>query len=408
MKINDGLLFNCFDKLFEKKIIFYGAGNYGRLAMDIVSHINGINVICFIETDADSWIERHKADEFYGLPVKDVTCINQELANDTLIIIAANYDKNEDIIQNIQKCSYVPDNIITWFGFYFAVQFNINDCRISRSFSEKTIKINECRRKVGGIESYAQEAFELLNPDSIIVYQPGKVGSTTVCQGLEICGVPSVHIHDINTYSNVKFGFHKGISEIYHYWVEHISNEKCINIISLVRDPIARSISSYFQHFHDTYIINMSNVNCDTLKGVTDYIIKEQKCGENGYMFQWFDNEFNNIFDIDVYKYPFNKEKGYSIIHKDNINILLLQMEKLNENEGLIAEFIGNSDFTLVNSNIGSKKPYSYLYHDVLNEIELSDEILNYYYVNNLRMDHFYSDESKHKMRRRWSVRKKQ
>ena len=42
------------------------------------------------------------------------------------------------------------------------------------------------------------------------------------------------------------------------------------------------------------------------------------------------------VFGIDVFAYPFDAEKGYTLIKEGNIELLLMKMEKLSELENVI------------------------------------------------------------------------
>ena len=108
------------------------------------------------------------------------------------------------------------------------------------------------------------------------------------------------------------------------------------------------------------------------------------------------------MFGIDVFEYPFDKEKGYSIIKKDNIEVLLMKLEKLNGLEQIIGRFAGAPHFKLINANIGEKKQYAYLYKDVKDTMKIPREVFDFYYKGNPRMDHFYSEEEKAAFLKKW------
>jgi hypothetical protein len=121
-----------------------------------------------------------------------------------------------------------------------------------------------------------------------------------------------------------------------------------------------------------------------------------------GHQFNWFDNEIKAVLGIDVYKHPFNREKGYSIIKQDNIEVLVLKLEKLNTLESVIGEFVGVSDFKLVNINEANSKPVKYLYKNVRESIKLPRKIFDFYYKDNPRMNHFYTKEEQAEFLKKW------
>lgn len=73
-------------------------------------------------------------------------------------------------------------------------------------------------------------------------------------------------------------------------------------------------------------------------------------------LFNWFDEELKELCDVDVYSHPFDKDKGYSIINENGVEILLLKTEKLSNLTDVIKDFANIQQFELLNENIGEKK----------------------------------------------------
>jgi hypothetical protein len=122
-----------------------------------------------------------------------------------------------------------------------------------------------------------------------------------------------------------------------------------------------------------------------------------------GKMFDWFDWEIKEIYGIDIYEYPFDKEKGYSIIKKGNIEIMIYRLENLNKLESIVGDFVGLDDFKLESANTAEQKPYNSIYREFAKTILLPKEYVDFYYKNNPRMDHFYSKEEKRQFLTKWS-----
>lgn len=58
--------------------------------------------------------------------------------------------------------------------------------------------------------------------------------------------------------------------------------------------------------------------------------------------------------------------------------------------------------FSLVNCNIGKLKEYRFAYEQFVNEYEIPDDFVRYYYYENTRMDHFYTEEEKSDFLKKW------
>lgn len=123
---------------------------------------------------------------------------------------------------------------------------------------------------------------------------------------------------------------------------------KKVRIISLVREPVARQISVMWQ--------NIANVNRYServdFQEIERYYFKE---GFENDEFEWFPWQIENVFGIDIYEYPFDKEKGYGIIRSGNIEILLMKAERLSGLEEVIGSFLDMSEFVLENANVSQK-----------------------------------------------------
>ena len=130
---------------------------------------------------------------------------------------------------------------------------------------------------------------------------------------------------------------------------------------------------------------------------------RHTKVGEYGAIFEWFNMEIKKIFGIDVLEYDFNKEKGYQIIQKDNVELLLVKAEQLDFCQDIIGKFVEVEDFKVERKNVGSEKLCKFVYDEVKKRIEIPKYILDFYYKENKAMDHFYTAEEKEKLRKKWS-----
>ncbi len=77
-------------------------------------------------------------------------------------------------------------------------------------------------------------------------------------------------------------------------------------------------------------------------------------------------------------------------------------MEKLNELENLIGEFLNIKNFRLFNGNISTEKPYRYAYRDYKRNICLPKEMLDGIYYKNERLRHFYTEQECSELYNKW------
>ncbi len=251
--------------------------------------------------------------------------------------------------------------------------------------------------------------------DLIFVFQMGKVGSSTIIKSLDNININNIQVHSFykemndTLYRNYKFykdAVHmKFIKRLKGYFstkyvaslVRKRFKNKKTKIISLVRDPVSRDIAHYFQQIqfpiYEMYRENLEKkiyINSEYFGldfFINDYFTKFN----HEFSINWFDDEFKKFTELDIYKYKFDKEKGYQIISEGNIDLLLIKLEKLNEMSDVIANFIGVDKFEIINENISTDKWYNSIYKDFKNQIEFDSDYIKKMYDSKLAK-HFYSE----------------
>jgi hypothetical protein len=265
-----------------------------------------------------------------------------------------------------------------------------------------------------------------MQPDPILVHQMGKVGSKTVELSLrkayEALGiqVPIYHTHILNGFEDVKKDVlgNPHLQESENHFATIFYGESIRaridetpaqhwNIISLVRDPIARNVSAFFESFPD-YIpdwrqryaqgkLTVYEIQALFLKSGTAYETPDY----------WFDSQLKSIpaFGFDVYASPFPHNVGYKIYPgKAQASLLLIRLENLKECAGTaIQEFLKLKSFSLYNTNTTDEKEFAEIYR-AFNELPLPVEYVEERYKTRFAR-HFYSDEEREVFTKRWTKR---
>lgn len=99
--------------------------------------------------------------------------------------------------------------------------------------------------------------------------------------------------------------------------------------------------------------------------------------------------------------YPFDKEKGYTIIKEGNIEVFVYQLEKLNDVFLELSDWVGVPFEKMVNANKAEDKWVGESYKQACKEIEITQEYFDRCY-NEPYVKHFYSDEDIEKFKERW------
>jgi hypothetical protein len=242
--------------------------------------------------------------------------------------------------------------------------------------------------------------------DIILVYQMGKVGSKSIENSLKRLKLknPLYHFHALNPervngliigHQKRKTPIEKNLKMAQILWDEVIKpkrNDKNWKIITLVRDPVARNFAAFFQnindYFPDFYQRHSSGLlETDTVinKFITEY--------PHHVPLTWLDEEIKFVFDIDIFAVEFPKAKGYTIIHQENIDLLVIKLEYLNKcHQQAFSEFLNIDNFILKKDNVGSQKVYANAYKEFLQNIILSEDYLDQMYMSKYTK-HFYTDE---------------
>ncbi|MRG85069.1 putative capsular polysaccharide synthesis family protein [Salinibacillus xinjiangensis] len=254
--------------------------------------------------------------------------------------------------------------------------------------------LNKINRIIACMKEYFFDFLYLItHKDVILIYQMGKVGSSSIVKSLKDIGIYCIHTHRLNTKYPFTTKFQKIYQTLRAKMIKRFLKNKNIKIVTLTRDPIGRNLSGFFQNLEDfTY---QSNTQQQFLLNL--FFEKENSF----YTINWFNNEIKKIFDIDVYEYSFPKDSGFQIIKKGNVQIFVTKIEQLNSVQSELGSFLGVNNFELHNTNESEKKWYSNLHKIIKKEINFPKEYIDDRYESRY-MKHFYTDEEIAMFREKW------
>lgn len=270
----------------------------------------------------------------------------------------------------------------------------------------RKIRINKTEKKI-------LETKNSVSP--ILLYVMRKTGSSTVYESLKNSSLVQ-EIYKTHNLSSI------GIREAESYygdWIPvtlmfskmlnrnlDIIRDKQWKVISLVREPISRYISDLFQdlsNVHPYLIDSRGNILAEeVVQYLEDTFLHFDE--KKDYASSWFDKEIKEVFDIDVFEFPFDHEKGFVIIRDAPVPLLVMRLENLSMNfPHAISKFLDVRDsIQLVKANIGVKKQYAEAYQVVLEKLSLSKDICEKIYSSRYAK-HFYSKEERHTFTQKWA-----
>jgi hypothetical protein len=258
-------------------------------------------------------------------------------------------------------------------------------------------KLNKLKHNMPGIKR-----------DPVLVYQMGKVASSTIYYSLSDSNkYRTYHIHRLNP-ENIAKTRQDHTAKGYKPLVENKGLQLYENIfekrlpafiISLVREPISRNISAYFQNLD--HFQGRENAHENFL--VDDMIDDFLSSYSHNVPLEWFDIEMKPVTGIDVFDYKFNCVDGYLEIKEEPYKLLVMRHDLDDSKKAdVVKEFLGLDKFDLTMNNIGSTKVYSDVYKNFLSKIQLPaeyvDRMLDAKYTK-----HFYCADEIESIRTKWT-----
>lgn len=209
----------------------------------------------------------------------------------------------------------------------------------------------------------------------ILVFQYGKVGSTSLRssqENSEYC--PYV----LETYDSYIIQTHSHAVTL-----DILSKYKNVLVINLVRLPISRNISAFFENIQNL-VENYDKLSIDEIIQIYDNSIVHNHNVDS--LDKWMNNFFE-IFNIDVNNLKFNKTDKYNKITFNGNDILLCRFEDL---KYLIQNVFPKYDiFIKEKKNVSATKKYGelnklfkkiYKVNDVEKKKIINSKITNIYY----------------------------
>lgn len=391
--------------LTQNTVILYGAGAKGEEFCRLFQKCN-INVFCFCDSDQNKWQK-----SLCGVNIISPSQLKDILTKNRMISIVITCLNYQSILESLEQYGIFCKNTFTGNGAMYAIWLNCGQenmgfySSVQKNIELALIESNSKMNMIQLLQKYANSTEE-----TIWICQPGKVASSTLEISLSNAGKQIIHTHTLSFPEKSLGG---GVKREWVQTVDYIK-KRPLKIISAVREPLSRDYSAFWQSLGTSGRIRTLSICQADLQKMYDELmnfvsINIDDCNINPHLpllwreeFNWFDREIKDILGIDVYKYPFDKEKGYTIIQQDNIEILLLKSEKLNDNLEIIRDFTYLNELVLYNSNIASQKNYYSLYKQFRKEVKLKKDYVLHYYDNNVKFNHFYTESEKEYFLESW------
>jgi hypothetical protein len=254
-----------------------------------------------------------------------------------------------------------------------------------------------------------------------LVYQMGKVGSSTVHRSLRAAGVPALHkVHYLSDLGVARSQrLYAGLAR--RVPVPHESGTAAVRrllatgpdltwkVVSLVREPIARDVSAYVQM--------VDVLHPELVAGDTPQVARIARAAraqflafdENrNYTCRWFDDELGQVFGIDVFAHSFDPAAGAQRLRAGRLDLLLMRMEDLDRvGSAALSEFIGRPvPLVRHSSRAPDKLQAAYqepVYRQILRQVRVPEPVCQRVYASRYAR-HFYSAAELDRFTQRWAA----
>jgi hypothetical protein len=240
----------------------------------------------------------------------------------------------------------------------------------------------------------------------IVVFSMAKTGSSALFRAVgDAAPNPRFHIHlmapDTHARSEASYRQTDKKARPTHLWqAQYLATrpptpESPWLVVTAVREPVARSASEFFQ---SAARLGRLSDPATTMSLFEDFATRQGV----PHTLRWFDTEFKPSLGVDVYEYPFDPARGYSVIDTPAVRVLVLRQESFDVAAAALREFLGLArDPELVEENVGSAKEYSELYSNIVRDVHVPTPTLDLAYSSRF-CSHFYSSAELERFRRSW------
>lgn len=258
-------------------------------------------------------------------------------------------------------------------------------------------------------------------PQAFLVYQMGKVGSSTVYASLRRADLPGP-LYKVHYLSDA--GLARGRARYaqlpvqvpvpYEETTEHVRRllaerpELAWKVVSLVREPIARDVSAYVQMvdvLHPALVAGpVPAVRRIARAAGVQFIGFDER---RSYLCEWFDEELRAVFGVDVFAQPFDHDAGCLRVRRGRLDLLVLRAEDLNRvGARVLSEFAGVPvPLTPASSRSPDKLQAAYVepvYREILRQVRVPEPVCRRVYRSRYAR-HFYTAAEIDTFTARWS-----
>lgn len=250
-----------------------------------------------------------------------------------------------------------------------------------------------------------QPVAEAARPQAVtpLVYTMGKVASSSVSSAILAAGLPCYDVHSLNPdyiKKTAQSWLNRGEFPPPHICVSMAFRDRIFTrkprclYITLVRDPLARNLSAFFQNLHQQSEFVRNEQDPQSL---FEYF---RHTYNHNLPLTWFDREFKKQLKLDVLKLPFDHQRRFSYHPTHNLVVFRTDCPD-SEKSRVLTEILGRP-ISVERENDGLTKDYRDRYERVKAVARFDREFVERIYESRYAR-RFWSDEERAQFISQWS-----
>lgn len=239
--------------------------------------------------------------------------------------------------------------------------------------------------------------------DPLVVFSMAKTGSSAIAAALRATERgPVHHVHDLDpAFLDREEREYRWSGRPWRIWDAQrllrrpATVEHPWTVVSLVREPIAQTVSAFLQPGERRGYVHDRTTVEDLLHRFGDRL--------DHLPLRWFETHLLPALGVDVFSVPFDPEQGYQLIERPTLRLLLLRSEDLAVAPAALARLLGRREPVPVpRVNVGVDKTYGNLYEQLRAALRPTAAQLDAAYGSRV-VQHFYAHDEIDRFRTVWS-----
>jgi len=212
----------------------------------------------------------------------------------------------------------------------------------------------------------------LLKKEPVVVFSPGRVGSTAIYLSLLDSGVPAIHLHRLPNLRSEKYK-----RPLVSFGLLNLTGVK--NVVGGYREPISWLVSNYFQKLHK--YTGDERPYRKSAKYLKENFVEKYLPNYARRPLSWFERIFNKSLGVGFGDYKQSEYKDCYEISKGEVVVVIVRagVDDVSK-EGLIREKLRVGEFKISKKNRTARKKFGGLYAKFREKLKLKKEVIREIY----------------------------